>query len=131
MGEGRFELTPSLLASLILHGLAIAAIILFWPKTAPPQLEFGNAVPIGIIADNGGTPREAEKADTVQAASTEVPTPEPVPTPPSPAPAPLPKSFIVPSKATAQPTRQAPGKLKAVDDFQSHMQAALNAGGKV
>jgi hypothetical protein len=133
MARGLFERTPSLLASAVIHGAVGLAIFLFWPKTPPPQFEFGQGVPINIVAA-ASAPRAAEQADVVQQAATEVPVPtlEPMPPTPTPAPVPVPvpKSFITPTKPASASSRVAPGRTKpAEDNFLDNAAAALSKGG--
>jgi protein TonB len=117
MYEERPQITPSLLASILLHLCAGLALLIFWPKAPPPPpLTMGSTVPVTIVTDGPPKIAEAEKAPEVVAAATEQPAPQapvvlpaPVPTPipapkPAPAvPAPAPKPRPVPAVPTPAP----------------------------
>jgi hypothetical protein len=131
MARGRFELTPSLLASALVHGAVGLAIFLFWPKTPPSPIQFGEGVPINIVSESQA-PSQADEGPVVQPAATETPVPEPVPTPPSPSPAPVvaPKDFMTPSKPVpAQRPRAPGGQRPAEPSFEEQTQQALSKGG--
>ena len=108
--------TPAILASGLLHGLALAAALIAWPHKDRP-VDLGTAVPVNIVtqgpvanirpAEQGVEDVEALTEDPVPEAPPEPapPTPAPAPTPPTPAakPAPTPKASAVPTKPAAKP----------------------------
>lgn len=133
--RGRFELTPSLVASAVLHGTIAVLLLMYWPHEpvppAPP-LTFGDPVPVNIVAGPGSL-RPVEEDVVKQEATVADPVPDVKPTPPAPTPAPLPPSFVVPSKPTKAPVKPlpTPGKAQPVeDDFERQTQSALNSHAK-
>lgn len=108
--------SPALLASGLLHGLALAAAVISWPHRDRP-IDLGSAVPVNIVTQGPvANVRPAEQGvEDVEALNEEPlpeapptpapPAPAPAPTPPAPAPkaAPTPKAAAVPTKAAPQP----------------------------
>lgn len=104
----------SLIASIALHGVAVAAILLAsllgWQRAPLPIV---NAVPVSIVsdvtieaaaADNPSEELVTEDADTAPVESQPQPTPpEPTPTPPAPRPTPTPTPRPTPPKPAPTP----------------------------
>jgi outer membrane biosynthesis protein TonB len=115
--------TPAILASGLLHGLALAAALIAWPHKDRP-IDLGTAVPVNIVTQGPvANVRPAEQGVEDVEALTEEPVPEapPTPAPPTPAPAPTPTppaptSKAAPTpKAAAVPTKPAAKPAPAFD----------------
>jgi outer membrane biosynthesis protein TonB len=116
------NLSPAILASGLLHGLALAAALIAWPHK-DRLIDLGSAVPVNIVtqgpvanirpAEQGIEDVEAQTEDPVPEAppTPAAPTPAPAPTPP----APTPKAAAVPPKPTSAPTKPAAKPAPAFD----------------
>ena len=144
MTRTRSDFSAAMMVSVLLHGSALIAALISWPKEPKPV---GTTVPVNIISNAAYTDlRAAAKAAKAQAAATEQPVPEappepaaeaplpdpapPVPTPapkpapakpvPTPAPTPTPVPAPTPAKPAVDPNakaeqKPAPKPQKALD----------------
>ncbi len=105
--------SPALLASGLLHGLALAAALFVWPHKDRP-IDLGSAVPVNIVtqgpvanvrpAEQGLEDLEAQTEDPLTEAPPTPAAPIPAPAPPAPAPsAAATKAGAAPNKAAAKP----------------------------
>jgi type IV secretory pathway VirB10-like protein len=105
--------SPALLASGLLHGLALAAAVIAWPHKDRP-IDLGSAVPVNIVTQGPvANVRPAEQGLEDIEAQTEDPQAETPPAPAAPMPAPAPpaptpsaaatKAGAAPNKAAAKP----------------------------
>ncbi len=108
------NLSPAILASGLLHGLALAAALMSWPQKDRP-IDLGSAVPVNIVTQGPvANVRPAEQGVEDIEAMTEDPAPDAPPTPaaPTPAPAPTPPAPTPKAAATAA-SKAAPTKPAA------------------
>ncbi len=112
------NLSPAILASGLLHGLALAAALISWPHKDRP-IDLGSAVPVNIVTQGPvANVRPAEQGLEDIEAQTEDPLPDapPAPAAPTPAPAPpAPTPAAAAAKAGAAPSKAAPRPAPAFD----------------
>lgn len=102
MTRNRTLTSPSMLASVLMHGAILAAALIAWPAK---RLPMGTVVPVNIVSNAPTTnTREMVAAPEETPAMTEAPVPDATPEPPPPAPAPQP----VPPPPTPAPKTPAP-----------------------
>lgn len=133
----RREISPALLGSVLLHGLAAAALMISW--NFGRDLKVGSVVPVTLVAEAPATDVSAAvEAPEVQAAQTEEPVPEaphesvppepqpkPHPTPPTPKPPPAPAL-----KPAQTPVKPAPAKPAEKSLDLDALAASLSKGAK-
>lgn len=149
MTRTRSDFSAAMLVSVLLHGGALIAALISWPK-APAQV--GTTVPVNIISNATYTDlRAAAQAAQEQMATTEQPVPDappeaaveaplPDPLPPAPAPQPAPTPTPVkpaPAKPTADPIAKGqqkpaakPQKALDLDALSASIAKSRPAGGK-
>ncbi|MES2723292.1 MAG: energy transducer TonB [Pseudomonadota bacterium] len=141
------DFSAAMIVSVLLHGGAIVAGLMSWPKD-PPQV--GTTVPVNIISNATYTDlRAAAQAAQEQMATTEQPVPDappeaaveaplPEPLPPAPVPAPSPvKPAPAAAKPTVDPTAKGvqkpaakPQKALDLDALSASIAKSRPAGGK-
>lgn len=107
MDRARDNVSPSILASALLHGLVLAAALIYWPQASKP-LTIGNVVPVGIVTEGPPDLRPALFSPEAIPAATPEPVPEAPPAPAAPERTATPSPAPVASTPNAKPTTGKP-----------------------